>query len=87
MSQESKKAIKDLVRVDLNKNQTQAIGLFVEHLGVTVFKNSTLLKVLNKQEFDLVPQELARWVKTNGRVSEEMIEQRQIEIDLFTKSA
>ena len=85
MSQESKKAIKDLVRVDLNKNQTQAIESFVEHLGVNVFKNSTLLKVLNKNDFDLVPQELARWIKTNGKVSEEMVEQRQVEIDLFTK--
>jgi len=86
MSQESKKAIKDLVRVDLNKNQIQAIESFIEHLGVNVFKNSTLLKVLNKNDFGLVPQELARWIKTNGRVSEEMIDQRQIEIDLFTKS-
>jgi lysozyme len=85
MSQESKKAISDLVKTKLNNNQTQAIELFVEHLGVNMFKNSTLLKVLNKNEFDLVPQELARWIRNNGRVSEQMIEQRQIEIDLFTK--
>lgn len=79
------KQLKELIKVSLNKNQTQAIESFVEHLGIDVFKNSTLLKVLNKNDFDLVPQELARWIKTNGRVSEEMIEQRQIEIDLFTK--
>lgn len=85
MSKENKQAIKDLVKTKLNKNQTQAIESFVDHLGVNMFKNSTLLKALNKNEFDLVPQELARWIKTNGRVSEEMIEQRQVEIDLFTK--
>lgn len=85
MSQESKKAIKDLVRVELNKNQVQALTSFIDDRGVSVFKNSTLLKVLNKNEFELVPQELARWIRINGKVSEEMVEQRQTEIDLFTK--
>lgn len=80
-----KSPIKDLVKTKLNKNQTQAIELFIEHLGIDVFKNSTLLKVLNRNEFDLVPQELARWIRTNGKFSAEMVEQRQIEIDLFTK--
>lgn len=80
-----KSSIKELVKTKLNKNQTQAIEMFIEHMGVDVFKNSTLLKVLNRNELELVPQELARWIRLNGKFSTEMVEQRQIEIDLFTK--
>lgn len=82
-----KSSIKELVKTKLNKNQTQAIELFVEHMGIDVFKNSTLLKVLNRNELELVPQELARWIRINGRFSAEMVDQRQLEIDLFTKTS
>lgn len=82
-----KSPLKELVKTKLNKNQTQAIEMFIEHLGIEVFKNSTLLKVLNRNELDLVPQELARWIRTNGKFSTEMVEQRQVEIDLFTKTS
>jgi len=80
-----KSPIKELVKTKLNKNQTQAIEMFIEHLGSDVFKNSTLLKVLNKNELGSVPTELARWCMASGRHSEEMAQQRQIEIDLFTR--
>lgn len=82
-----KSNIRELVKVNLNSNQEQAIAMFVEHLGTDVFKNSTLLKVLNKNDLASVPNELARWVMDSGRRSEEMVQQRQIEIDLFTKTS
>lgn len=82
-----KSPIKELVKTKLNKNQTEAIESFIEHLGIDVFKNSTLLKVLNKNEFDAVPMELSRWVMSSGRRSEAMVHQRQIEINLFTKTS
>jgi lysozyme len=81
----SKQIIKELVKTTLNKNQTKALEEFIDNLGVDVFKNSTLLKVINKNELSSVPTELAKWVVASGRRSDEMAKQRQKEIELFTQ--
>lgn len=85
MSQESKQAIKNLVRVDLNKNQIQALTSFIDSQGVSAFKNSNLLKAINRGDFDAVPTELNKWIMNSGRRDDELITLRQTEIDLFTK--
>ena len=82
----SKQIIKELVKTTLNKNQTQALEEFIDNLGVDVFKNSTLLKVINRNDLDSVPTELARWVVESGRRSDEMAIQLQKEIELFTQT-
>jgi lysozyme len=81
-----KQIIKEFVKTKLNKNQTQALEQFIDNLGVDVFKNSTLLKVINRNEFDAVPKELGRWIISSGRKSDEMVKQRQKEIELFTQT-
>jgi lysozyme len=58
---------------------------FVDDRGTTIFKNSNLLKVINKNDFDSVPSELAKWVIENGRHRPELEQLRQQEIALFTK--
>lgn len=82
----SKQIIKELVKTTLNKNQILALEEFIDNLGVDVFKNSTLLKVINKNEFESVPTELSRWVIQSGRRSDTMAKQRQKEIELFTQT-
>ena len=77
--------IKELVRVELTKNQTLALESFIEDRGDVIFKNSNLLKVINRGDFDAVPKELARWTVENGRVRPELELLRQKEITLFTK--
>lgn len=86
MSQESKQAIKDLVKVELNKHQIQALTSFIDDRGVSAFKNSNLLKAINRGEFDQVPAELSRWVVNSGQKYQNLIELRQQEIELFTKT-
>jgi lysozyme len=85
MSQDSKQAIKNLVKVDLNKNQIQALTSFIDNQGVTAFKNSNLLKTINRGDFESVPTELNKWVMNSGRRDTELESLRQTEIDLFTK--
>jgi lysozyme len=80
-------AIKELVRVELNRNQTQALISFINDRGVSAFKNSNLLKVINRGEFDQVPSELNRWVVNSGQKYQNLIELRQQEIELFAKSS
>ena len=82
----SKQIIKELVKTTLNENQIQALEKFIDNLGVDVFKNSTLLKVINRNELKSVPNEMARWVVESGRKSDEMARQRQKEIELFTQT-
>jgi lysozyme len=81
----SKQLIKDLVKIPLTKNQTAALLSFIDSMGLDVFRNSTLLKAINKNELDLVPTELSRWDIKNGRRSAELAVLRQQEIDLFNQ--
>ena len=77
--------IKELVRTELTKNQILALESFVADRGEEIFKNSNLLKVINRGDFDAVPSELAKWTIQNGKRSPELVELREKEITLFTK--
>lgn len=52
-----------LVTVPLTQNQFDALVSFVFNIGVTAFKNSTLLKKLNRAQYAEIPNELRRWNK------------------------
>lgn len=77
--------IKELVRTELTKNQILALESFITDRGEEIFKNSNLLKVINRGDFDAVPSELAKWTIQNGKRSPELAELREKEITLFTK--
>ena len=77
--------IKELVRTELTKNQILALESFITDRGEEIFKNSNLLKVINRGDFDAVPNELAKWIVNNGRRLPELVELREKEIALFTK--
>jgi len=83
--QPTEKIVKDLVKVTLTESQTAALISFIDDRGITIFKNSNLLKVINKNDFDSVPTELSKWVIENGRHHPELDVLRQKEIVLFTK--
>ena len=78
-------SIAELVRVQLTNNQLQALESFINDRGLEIFKNSTLLKVINRNEFEQVPTELRKWVVNNGRKLNELVELREQEVALFTK--
>ena len=77
--------IKELVRTELTKNQILALESFISDRGEEIFKNSNLLKVINKGDLNSVAVELAKWVIDSGRLRPELTELRQKEIALFTK--
>ena len=77
--------IKELVRTELTKNQILALESFITDRGEEIFKNSNLLKVINKGDFGAVPDELSKWVIDNGRRRPELELLRQKEITLFSK--
>lgn len=77
--------LKEVVRVELTKNQCLALESFIADRGEEIFKNSNLLKVINRGDFDAVPAELSKWIIDSGRVRPELELRRQKEIALFTK--
>lgn len=65
-------AVSELVKVDLKPNQRDALISFAFNVGIGSFKGSTLLKKLNKGDYDSVPKELMKWVKASNEDGEKV---------------
>jgi len=71
------------VLVPLNENQFSALVSFVYNVGEGNFRNSTLLKKLNNQNFKAASAEFEKWTKADGRVLTGLIRRRAAEQQLF----
>lgn len=75
------------VKVSLNNNQFAALVFWVFNVGVGAAAGSTLIKRLNKGDYDSVPAQLKRWNKTriNGKMVESngLIKRRSDEISYW----
>lgn len=71
------------LKVKLNQDQYDAIISFIFNVGGTNFKNSTLLKVLNKRLYSEVPIQLSKWNRAGGKIVKGLINRRNKEIDLW----
>ena len=75
--------INDMVTVDLEQNQFDAMVSWVFNLGPANLKVSTLLKVLNAKDYEGVPAQIKRWNKAGGKVLQGLIRRREAESLLF----
>lgn len=71
-------AVNMLVKVALTQNQFNALVSFTYNVGIKAFKNSTLLKKLNKSDYLGASKEFIKWVK-----QPELKTRRIKETDLF----
>ena len=83
--QETKKLIKELVKIKLTSSQTAAIESFINDRGIAIFRNSSLLKAINRNDVDGAVVEFRKWTMDAGRQRPELVELREKEIALFTK--
>jgi len=71
------------VKVYLTQAQYDALVCFVFNVGVSAFKGSTLLKLLNSGNYLAIPEQLMRWVHDNGVQVPGLISRRESEIALW----
>ena len=81
--QPAEQAVNAGVTVPLNQNQFDALVSFTFNVGVGAFQSSTLLKVLNQQQYDDVPAQLLRWTRAGGQVVQGLVNRRENEIKLW----
>jgi lysozyme len=71
------------VTVPLEQYQFDALVSWTFNLGGGNLQASTMLKVLNRAEYEGVPAQMARWNKAGGKVLEGLIRRREAEGLLF----
>lgn len=71
------------VTVDLTQDQFDALVSFTYNVGAEAFKNSTLLKKLNAEEYEEAADQFLRWNKSNGKVLAGLTNRRKKERALF----
>lgn len=61
--------VNELVKVDLEQHQFDALVSWVFNVGRGAMQGSTLLRRLNSGEYDAIPEEMRRWTKgtINGK--------------------
>lgn len=82
-------SVNNLVEVEINQHQFDALVSFVYNVGTSKFASSTLLKLLNQGRFDEVPDQFRRWVHDwdakKGKMVKlrGLIRRRESEVELF----
>lgn len=81
------KGVDDCVKVGINQNQFNALVSFAYNCGIGALQTSTLLKKLNKCDFEGTANEFLRWNKSNGAVLPGLTNRRVAEREMFLKPA
>ncbi|ARA92852.1 hypothetical protein AWN76_006535 [Rhodothermaceae bacterium RA] len=76
-------AVERLVRVDLTANQFSALVSFAYNVGVPRFARSTLLRKLNRGDYEGAAAEFERWVYAGGQRLRGLVHRRRAERTLF----
>jgi lysozyme len=69
--------------VPLRQNQFDALVSFSYNVGLPAFRSSTLLKKLNRDDYDGAAIEFHKWVKSGGKVLKGLVRRRASEALLF----
>ncbi len=75
--------VNNMVKVELQQHEFDALVAWVYNLGPTNLGESTMLKVLNGGQFDRVPDEMNRWTRAGGKILEGLVRRRQAESLMF----
>lgn len=76
-------AVRDAVTVPLTQNQFDALTSLSYNIGVTAFRNSSLVKKLNAGDYSAAAAQFAVWNKSQGKVLPVLVSRRSDEQSLF----
>ena len=80
------KQVDKLVSTPLNQNQINAVVSFAYNVGIGNLKNSTLLKLINKDHNQLaISNEFLKWVNVGGKKSRGLERRRIKESQIYFK--
>jgi len=78
------KGVESLVIPKITQNQFDALVSFAYNVGVTNFRKSTLLRLINKDPNNPeITTQFMKWVRGGGKVINGLIKRRQIESKLY----
>jgi lysozyme len=77
------KGVESLVTVPLTQGQFDACVSLVYNIGLQAFKNSTLLRKLNRGAYSSVPTEILRWDKNDGKTMPGLTKRRKREVQMW----
>lgn len=75
--------LSQLVGINVNQNQFDALVSLVYNIGLGAFKSSTMLKLVLKHDLVGAAGEFPKWDHVNGTVSSGLLERRLAEQKLF----
>lgn len=72
----------------VSQSNFDALVSIAYNIGMTAFRNSTLLKLVNKNPSDsAIRNEFAKWVYSQGKVLNGLVTRRRLEADLYFSSS
>ena len=80
---EFEKGVDELVKVKLKQNQFDALVSFAFNCGIGNLRSSTLLKMVNAGNFDVVPAQFMRWTRAAGKERPGLVRRRRAEAALW----
>ena len=79
------KCVNESVKVPLTQNQYDALICFVFNIGCQAFKDSTMLKHINNNDFKKAAWWFSKWIIAGGKPCEGLINRRAKEKELFER--
>lgn len=79
--------INDAVKTDLHQNGFDALVCFVFNIGCSAFRKSTMLKLINENDFEGAAKQFSRWVYASGKKVGGLVNRRNAERDLWLNMA
>lgn len=76
-------AVETLIHYGLAQHQFDALVSLIFNIGVTAFKNSTLLRMMLLGDILGASKQFGRWIHDNGKTLDGLIERREAERKLF----
>lgn len=72
-------SVNSCLKVKVTQSMFNALVSFTYNVGFGAFKNSTLLKYVNKKQFKKASKEFKKWNKCGGKVLKGLIKRRMLE--------